>query len=190
MKKQPEITDATRQKILDAFWMLFKEIEIEKITVNQISAEAGIHRSSFYRYFSDIYAVFEAFEHQLLVSINTEIDTIRKEINNKDLKMYINKTSIVLIRYADKLHRLLNSSSGEGLKKQLLVNLRENMMIMFDMSDSQEDFDYYVTFVGTMMVMNLNYWYEHQDKYTYQEISAKGQAIVEDGLMKLQMRSS
>lgn len=59
-------------------------------------------------------------------------------------------------------------------------------MIMFEWSDSQEDVDYYVTFIGTIMLMNLNYWYEHQDKYTYQEISAKGQAIVSDGLMKLQ----
>lgn len=189
MKKKPEITDATRQKIQDAFWVLFKDMDIEKITINQISAQAGIHRSSFYRYYSDIYAVFDAFEHQLLVSITTEIDTIRNNIVENNLKEYINRTAIVLIRHADKLYRLLNCSSGEGLKKQLMENLRVNMSIMFDLPDFQEDADYYVTFVGTLMLMNLNYWYEHRDQYTYQQISAKGQAIVEDGLMKLQRQS-
>ncbi|MGM9530523.1 TetR/AcrR family transcriptional regulator [Intestinibacter sp.] len=188
MKKQPEITNATRKKIIDSFWMLLQEMEIEKITVNQISEKAGIHRSSFYRYYSDIYAVFEEFEHQLLTSISTEIEEIRKDIVTKDLKKYINKTATVLIKYADKLYRLLNNSCGEGLKKKLLENLRRNIMIMFDLSDSQEDIDYYVTFIGTMMLMNLNYWYERQDQYTYQEINAKGQMIVEEGLMKLQMQ--
>ena len=33
MKKQPEITAATRRKIMDAFWTLYKEKAIEKISI-------------------------------------------------------------------------------------------------------------------------------------------------------------
>lgn len=186
MKKQPEVTEATRQKIIDSFWSLFQHTEIKKITVNRISAEAGIHRSSFYRYFPDIYAVFEEAEKRLLISINAEIEEIRKETAARDLENYISKTSVILIRYADKLYRLLNSSYGEEIKKRLLEKLKENMAIMFSITDSKNDLDYYATFIGTIMLMNLNYWYERKDKITFREISAKGQAIVGEGLLKLQ----
>lgn len=69
MHKQPEITDATRKRILDVFWKNFETTNIEKITINQLSKAAGIHRSSFYRYFSDIYQVFDQFQDSLLEEI-------------------------------------------------------------------------------------------------------------------------
>ncbi|MBQ8625170.1 MAG: TetR/AcrR family transcriptional regulator [Agathobacter sp.] len=48
MKKQPEITDATRQAFIDVFCEYYLERPIEKITVKEISEKAGYSRVTFY----------------------------------------------------------------------------------------------------------------------------------------------
>jgi AcrR family transcriptional regulator len=59
MNRQPEITAQTRQNLIDAFWSLYCEKRIEKITVKEITIKAGYNRGTFYEYFVDVYDVFE-----------------------------------------------------------------------------------------------------------------------------------
>lgn len=66
MKKQPEITDKTRQKFIDAFCELYMEMPIEKISIQKLTKLAGYNRSTFYHYFSDIYELLEYVENDLL----------------------------------------------------------------------------------------------------------------------------
>ena len=57
MKKQPQITAQTKQNLIEAFWSLYCEQRIEKITVKDITNKAGYNRGTFYEYFTDVYAV-------------------------------------------------------------------------------------------------------------------------------------
>lgn len=50
----------TEQAIIDAFNRLIAKYPFEKITVDAIVTEAGISRSTFYRYFKDKYDVMNA----------------------------------------------------------------------------------------------------------------------------------
>lgn len=65
MKKQPEITDKTRQTFIDAFCLLYSQKPLEKITVHEITRKAGYNRSTFYQYFLDI--------NDLLITIEDEL---------------------------------------------------------------------------------------------------------------------
>ena len=47
MKKQPEVTAATRQKLMDAFWTLYKEKAIDKISIAEITNITGNNRGTF-----------------------------------------------------------------------------------------------------------------------------------------------
>ena len=66
MHKQPESTARTRQKFVDAFCTLYRQKPIEKITVQELAVLAGYNRSTFYEYFSDIYAVRDYAEDDVL----------------------------------------------------------------------------------------------------------------------------
>lgn len=66
MKKQPEITDKTRQKFIDVFLQLYIDMPIETISIQKITNLAGYNRSTFYHYFSDIYELLEYVENDLL----------------------------------------------------------------------------------------------------------------------------
>lgn len=66
MKKQPEVTTRTRQNLIDAFWELYCEKRIEKITIKEITTKADYNRCTFYEYFTDVYDILEQLEQSLL----------------------------------------------------------------------------------------------------------------------------
>lgn len=183
MNKQPEITDATRKRILDSFWILFRNKPIDKITVAQISKGAEIHRSSFYRYFQDVYMVLDEFEKDLLDSLRKEIKPI---FENTDLSLpvYIELTAPVLMKYSDKIYRLLNDSSSKFIQ-QFFSEIRHNISDKLDLSVSEIEQNYIESFITSMMMNNFNYWYEHQDICSLTEINTFGQKILFSGISEL-----
>jgi AcrR family transcriptional regulator len=64
-----EISAQTRQNLMNAFWQIYREKRIEKITVREITAKAGYNRGTFYEYFVDVYDVLEQIEQSLVPSI-------------------------------------------------------------------------------------------------------------------------
>lgn len=66
MNKQPEITMQTKKNLMDAFWQIYCEKRIEKITVKDITTKAGYNRGTFYEYFADVYDVLEQIEASIL----------------------------------------------------------------------------------------------------------------------------
>jgi AcrR family transcriptional regulator len=69
LNKQSEITERTKQNLIDAFWSLYRQKRIEKITVREVMNLAGYNRGTFYEYFRDVYDVLETIETQSLPTI-------------------------------------------------------------------------------------------------------------------------
>ena len=66
MKKQPEVTDKTRQTFIDTFCRLYAKMPIEKVTIQAITDKSGYNRATFYRYFRDIYDLLDYVEEDVL----------------------------------------------------------------------------------------------------------------------------
>ncbi len=73
MKKQPEITEQTRKNIITAFCKLYEQKPIEKISVKDVIALAGYNRSTFYAYFTDIYALLKYIEDDVIDYIKAKM---------------------------------------------------------------------------------------------------------------------
>lgn len=74
MKKQPQITEQTRGNLTQAFWELYLDRPIEKITVREITERAGYNRATFYLYFRDVYDLFEQLEGEILSQVRALVD--------------------------------------------------------------------------------------------------------------------
>ena len=80
MKKQPEITEATRKDFIYAFCEYYKERPIDKITVKEISEKAGYSRVTFYNYFKDPYDLLNQIEEEFVSNLTTAIsDNIEQD---------------------------------------------------------------------------------------------------------------
>lgn len=59
----------TQHAIRAAFWELYGQKTIDKISVQEIANGCGIHRATFYIHYHDVYAVLEDIERTLLDSL-------------------------------------------------------------------------------------------------------------------------
>jgi len=73
MNKQPEVTEATRQRFIEAFLALYRDKPIERITVREISDAAGYNRITFYRYFNSIYDLHDNIVRMMYERIRPKI---------------------------------------------------------------------------------------------------------------------
>lgn len=180
MKKQPDITEATKRRILDAFWVLFRQKSPEKITAAALSAEAGIHRSSFYRYFADIYQVLDVFQEELLIHMKTEIDAIQAS-TDISLPTYTEKVSHLLTESADKMYRLLNYK-GSDFRQQFIETIKPNVEKYLPFDRNSPNAEYVTAFIISSMLFNFSFWYEHRERYELSQVTALGKSIVQHGL--------
>ncbi|MCC8127061.1 MAG: TetR/AcrR family transcriptional regulator [Clostridiales bacterium] len=79
MKKQSKVTDATRESLVNAFFQLASKKNIDQITIREITDLAGYERTTFYRYFTDVFALVEYAENRLLQSTWEAIESQQSE---------------------------------------------------------------------------------------------------------------
>lgn len=80
MKKQPEITEKTRQAFINVFCELYSQKPIEKISIQELANKSGYNRSTFYQYFADIYELLDFVENDLL-------SYIKEALSDKEASM-------------------------------------------------------------------------------------------------------
>lgn len=91
MKKQPQITEQTKLCLRNAFWQLYAEKPIDKITIKDITELAGYNRGTFYLYYKDVYDILSQIENDILDSIRIAVND---SIQQKDPKDFINNLSM------------------------------------------------------------------------------------------------
>jgi len=161
-KKQPEITMMTKQTIKDAFWELYKEKKIEKITVKDITLKAGYNRSTFYAYFTDVYDLLEQIEEDLMPGIEhlPPIDTSRE--HNPDFFENI----ITIYEKNSTYYSVLLSENGDPRFAIKMKNVFKSMMIEAitnRVNISPEEMDYALEFLVGATLSIVKHWFD-QDK--------------------------
>jgi AcrR family transcriptional regulator len=63
-------TSATKQNLIDAFWSLYTQKDLSKISIKEVALKAGYNRSTFYEYFSSTYEILDTIEKGLISSID------------------------------------------------------------------------------------------------------------------------
>lgn len=76
------------EAIYDAFFLILKEKELEKITVSDIIKKAGIVRSTFYNHYENIPALVAAIEDKTLQDILSLMETFHPQNERKLCKSY------------------------------------------------------------------------------------------------------
>lgn len=187
MKKQPDVTEATRTHILNAFWKLYKEIPFEKISVNAISTKANIHRSTFYRYFTDTQKVLDELENDLLEKIKQDnlynLDKLFPILKNMPSEEAMAKgdeiVSQLLMKHSEKIY-YLTSVRGDSHFKEKLYEWLQVQAHKFITPQNQSEFDYLFTLIFTIMITNTNYCYEHRNEYDPKMITAISRRVLKN----------
>lgn len=71
--KQPEVTAQTKRNLQEAFWSLYLEKPLPKISIKEITDRAGYNRGTFYLYYKDVYDILDQIEQGVLDTISALI---------------------------------------------------------------------------------------------------------------------
>ncbi len=126
MKKRPEITDATRESFVNAFFQLAQKKNMEQITIREITTLAGYNRTTFYRYFEDIFALIEYAEDEFLQSTLKVLNEQRGE-NGIGERQFFEIVIHCFHENADRISILMSEQNRSHFVRRLREKVPRNL---------------------------------------------------------------
>ena len=181
MKKQPEITEATRKDFIYAFCEYYKERPIEKITVKEISEKAGYSRVTFYNYFKDPYDLLNQIEEEFILRFSKAIgDNIEQ---NRLLDNFLYTFDKLINENEMYSNILLNSPYNVQFTKRLqdifIPLALKNFKISPDNKKAVYAFQFYIPGVISM----ITGWIKNERDISIEELGSIIKGILKEGLL-------
>lgn len=183
MNKQPEITAQTKQNLIDAFWSLYCEKRIEKITVKEITQKAGYNRGTFYEYFIDVYDVLEQIEQSLIPALDELPPITVSNLNmgmplDMFLKLYEQKGKYYSVLLGDNGDPAFASKLKNTIKPALKHSFSENHNL------DPTELDFVLEYVLSSMIGIMSYWYRQDKVLPAEDLVALIYDLTENGVIK------
>jgi len=125
-KKTDRRSLKTQRLLKEALAELLTEKELRKITVQEVSDKADVHRVTFYKHYYDIYDLYEHLEKEVLSELGLLI-----------LKFYENTTKnfgTEIVEYIEKnpkIFRMIFSPHNTGELRHKFTNMTEGYSVWF-----------------------------------------------------------
>lgn len=183
MKKQPKVTEATRQAFIDTFCELCKTKPMDKITVQELTYMAGYNRCTFYAYFNNVYDLLRYIEDVLILSVEKTIFEIIRNIDSVDKFLYtfINwqkeheKYMEILLLYSN------NSNFSKRLKSVMIPAYMEKYNIAKSDRESQYILEYHITGIIGLMTK----WITNKRNITMHQLGDVVRGLLSEGVLKM-----
>ncbi len=125
------------EAIYDAFFLLLKEKDMDKITVSDIIKRAGVVRSTFYNHYENVPALVSAIEDKTIQDIFSLMETFHPK-NDHDMCKTFFLTICDYTRTNPFLANLLRSPRGDGFfEKSITMLHRYVAKVMQDTEPSE-----------------------------------------------------
>jgi len=183
MNKNITVISQTKQNLIDAFWALYCEKRIEKITIKDITNKAGYNRGTFYEYFKDVYDVLEQIESSLIPALN-ELPPI--SIGSQMHGMPTN-TFLELYEKNSKYYAVLLGDGGDPAFASKLKNAIKPIIIQeFTKKPDvdQKELDYILEYTLSAMIGMMSYWFRQTDKLPSDQLHELTKRLMEQGVTK------
>jgi AcrR family transcriptional regulator len=157
-----EAREKTRSNLVNAFWDLYCEKDINKITIKEITDRAGYNRATFYIYFKNAQQVLDYVENQLYEMMS---DRHNDKPKNKEDAERILKESISQLDDNRRFLCVLLSEKGDP---KFASNFREHFrshiarIVEIGELEAIVPLDFAIDFIIGGMVNCLQRWYETQ----------------------------
>ncbi|MDO4274476.1 MAG: TetR/AcrR family transcriptional regulator [Eubacteriales bacterium] len=186
MKKQPEVTAATRKKLMDAFWNVYKEKAIDKISIAEITSITGNNRGTFYNYFKDIYEVLEQIENDLIEEVRREVTDVLNnhnfEENPRDIDCLYSMSMPIFKKHEDKIFTLLGKNGDPKFTGKFRESFQVLLMRFWNLPEQMEHLDYLMEYAYSAMIGLMTKWFENGNDLTDDEFFKMAQGLVANGV--------
>jgi AcrR family transcriptional regulator len=185
MKKQPELTAQTKENLMEAFWHIYCNKRIEKVTIKEITAKAGYNRTTFYEYFTDVYDVLEQIEnsvlpsHQGLMLHNAADISITSLPIDALTKMYEKNKNYYVVLFGDNGDPSFQTKFKNYIKTILLKHLDEEGIV------KNFEIDFALEYTLSAMIGVLTYWFRLEAPPPGNKLFELMSELIHNGLMRI-----
>lgn len=180
----------TKKDIMDAFLLILKTKEIEKITIKEITNLSGHNRSTFYVYYNDVYDLLEQAEDELINKICfaiNELMTINKNISTDTI---INSFLSVYVEDKIMLSTLFTSNSSNFLYKykKIIKNKFLNQMIVTE--ENKVKLDYLIEYQVSAVISCIIHWIKSDEQISANDLLKLLQTYSVNGFYNIFIQNS
>lgn len=138
-RKQPQVTEQTKANLTSAFWSLYEEKPIEKITVREITDRAGYNRATFYLYYRDVYDLFDQLEEEILTQVRRLVQDRLLRDEMLDFSEHMGLVVGLAQRFDGFMPRLMSGDpTFSDRMKAIIAPLLDRFILPDDVSDPRE----------------------------------------------------
>lgn len=180
MKKQPQVTEATRKNLLTAFWSLSERKSIGQIGIKEITDRAGYHRATFYQYFTDIFDLLKQEEDKLVRCIEELVSQLAPR---QGLDGMLEKVADFYLQNGSKLSLLLGSKGDP----EFLAKFKTALYPIFTSArDLRDDEKAHVIFEFGIngLLMAFNSWYGNNRNLSLGDFIKLVREIIQTGIIR------
>ena len=169
MKKNHETTAATRQNLIEAFCILLQKKPVQKITIQAISEKAGYNRSTFYKYFLDVYDIFEQIENIVLSQVK---ENFRQNISPSNFEQtFLQAFTKIQSENSTYFEVLLNPNNRAHFVQKLILEVSPIFMETFNLPPQNPKSKYLVEIYMQTVLAALIFWIDSKRDLPLDEIS-------------------
>ena len=164
--------EKTRSNLVNAFWELYCEKDINKITIKEITDRAGYNRATFYIYFKNAQQVLDYVEDQLYALMKKHDQEHEKPQNEQEAERMLSETIAQLDANRRFICVLLSEKGDPRFAKAFRDHLRSfiSRIVEAGQLEATVSLDFALDFIIGGLVNSLQRWYETRPDESSREL--------------------
>jgi len=174
----------TKKVIKDAFLELLEEKELKRITVSELCVKADINRATFYRYYLDIFDLFDKIQQDFVDELK---DSINGNQHRYTVASFCRGLLVVLLKEKKLAKIIFNRNNNLLFLNDILEIAYQNCYDNWKAECPdvfEEDVEYATLFMFNGALGIINYWIKNDFDKDIDEISELIENISYNGIRK------
>lgn len=162
----------TKEKIKDAFFEIYKDKKIERISIKEITDRAKINRGTFYVYYKDIYDLLEQIEDDIIGELTDKIlAALQLIIRDENMFQYLPPLEFFQ-KYSKYLKILLGSNGDPNFLHKIKSIAKGNLKKILHQEKIQINAktEYILEYIASAQIGLMTYWMEKDMELPIEDI--------------------
>ena len=168
----------TKQNLQEAFLDILMEKTVEQITIREITERAQLNRTSFYRYYMDVYDLYENIVDTFLERLQKQLSMVLPDLLLGEFFFRQNVFTNLFLENKILFQRIMQDSR---LCNKIKVRNQAYVKNLLQLSEDDAEIDLILEYFFGGQISLLSYWFQNPEKMQENDFFALMQALISYG---------